>query len=85
MPTRSIELVRHPLRVRKLQVRRIKQPRPRYQLITLGGADLGDFKTLSPTDHVGLIPPRAQNHIKSKKGLFSRNSDVNHFMMTLNI
>lgn len=59
MPTRSIELVRRPLRVRKLQVRRIKRPRPRYQLITLGGNDLADFETLSPTDHVGLIPPLA--------------------------
>jgi len=40
-----------------LQVRRVKQPAPRYQLITLGGDDLADFQTPSATDHVGIIPP----------------------------
>jgi len=57
MSTRSIELIRHPLQVRTLQVRAIKQPAPRYQLITLGGNQLTDFRTLSPTDHVGIVPP----------------------------
>ena len=56
MPARSIELVRHPMRVRTLEVRAIKRPGPLYQLITLGGEDLADFQTLSPTDHVGLVP-----------------------------
>jgi NADPH-dependent ferric siderophore reductase len=57
MPTRTVELVKHPMRVRTLEVRGVKQTGPIYQLITLGGDDLADFETLSPTDHVGLVPP----------------------------
>jgi NADPH-dependent ferric siderophore reductase len=57
MPTRSIELIRHPLRVRTLEVRTVKHPGPLYGLITLSGDDLADFETPSPTDHVGVIPP----------------------------
>jgi NADPH-dependent ferric siderophore reductase len=57
MTSRSIEHIRHPLRVRRLQVRRVRQPAPRYQLITLGGDGLADFRSPSPTDHVGVIPP----------------------------
>ncbi len=57
MPTRSVELIRHPMRVRTLEVKAIKRPGPRYQLITLTGDDLADFETPSPTDHVGLVPP----------------------------
>lgn len=57
MPTRSVELIRHPLRVRRLEVRAIRRPGPLYQLITLGGAELADFSSPSPTDHVGIVPP----------------------------
>ena len=57
MPTRSVEIIKHPMRVRTLEVRAIKRPGPLYQLITLAGDDLADFRTLSPTDHVGLVPP----------------------------
>ena len=57
MPTRSVELIKHPMRVRTLEVRALKQTGPLYQLITLGGDDLADFRTLSPTDHVGIVPP----------------------------
>ena len=57
MPTRTIELIRHPMRVRTLEVRAIRQPGPLYQLLTLGGAELADFESPSPTDHVGLVPP----------------------------
>ena len=57
MPTRSVELIKHPLRVRTLEVRAVKQPGPLYQLITLHGDELADFESPSPTDHVGLIPP----------------------------
>ena len=57
MPTRSVELIKHPMRVRTLEVKAIKRPGPLYQLITLHGEDLTDFRTLSPTDHVGLVPP----------------------------
>ncbi len=57
MLTRSIELIKHAPRVRVLEVRRITNPAPRYRLLTLGGEDLSDFVTRSPTDHVGIIPP----------------------------
>jgi NADPH-dependent ferric siderophore reductase len=57
MPTRSVELIKHPMRVRTLEVRAVKRPGPLYQLLTLGGDDLADFRTLSPTDHVGVVPP----------------------------
>ena len=57
MPTRSVQLIRHPMRVRTLEVRAIKRPRPMYQLLTLGGDGLADFESPSPTDHVGLVPP----------------------------
>ena len=64
MPARSIELIRHAPRVRTLEVRRIARPRPRYQLITLTGDDLGDFQTPSPTDHVGIIPPASDGELR---------------------
>ena len=57
MPTRSVELIKHPMRVRTLQVKAIKRPGPLYQLLTLAGDELADFESPSPTDHVGLIPP----------------------------
>ena len=57
MPTRTVELIKHPMRVRALEVRAIKRPGPLYQLLTLGGDDLADFESPSPTDHVGLVPP----------------------------
>ena len=57
MPTRTVELIKHPMRVRTVHVRAIKRTGPRYQLLTLTGDDLADFQSPSPTDHVGLIPP----------------------------
>ncbi len=57
MSSRSIELVKHPPRVRVLEVRRVAMPAPRYRLVTLAGDDLADFVTLGPTDHVGIVPP----------------------------
>ncbi len=63
MPTRTIELVKHPMRVRTLEVRAIKRPGPLYQLLTLGGDDLADFDSPAPTDHVGLVPPAADGRL----------------------
>ena len=57
MPTRRVELIKHPLRIRTLEVRRVTRPGPLYGLLTLGGEELADFASPSPTDHVGLIPP----------------------------
>ena len=57
MATRTVELIKHPMRVRRLEVRAMKRTGPRYQLLTLAGDDLADFESPSPTDHVGLVPP----------------------------
>ena len=57
MPTRSVELIKHPMQVRTLAVKAIRRPGPLYQLLTLHGDDLAGFESPSPTDHVGLIPP----------------------------
>jgi NADPH-dependent ferric siderophore reductase len=43
--------------VRTLEIHALERTGPLYQLITLGGDDLADFRTLSPTDHVGIVPP----------------------------
>ncbi len=48
MPTRTVELIRHPMRVRTLEVRAITQTGPIYQLITLGGDELADFQDPEP-------------------------------------
>ncbi len=63
MSARSIEVVQRPLRVRTLEVRQVKRTAPRYQLVTFGGDDLADFETLSPTDHVGIIPPSSRGEL----------------------
>jgi NADPH-dependent ferric siderophore reductase len=51
------------MRVRTLEVRAIKRPGPLYQLLTLGGDELADFESPSPTDHVGLVPPRPDGQL----------------------
>ena len=63
MPSRSIQSIKHPPRVRALEVRRVAQTGPRYQLVTLGGDELAGFETKSPTDHVGIIPPMASGEL----------------------
>jgi NADPH-dependent ferric siderophore reductase len=63
MPTRTVELIRHPMRVRTLEVRAVKRPGPLYQLLTLGGDELADFESPSPTDHVGLVPPNTAGEL----------------------
>ena len=76
MPTRSVELVKHPIRVRTLEIRAIKRPGPLYQLLTLAGDDLADFRTLSPTDHVGLVPPTEHGLVLPDHAL------MEHFIQT---
>jgi NADPH-dependent ferric siderophore reductase len=63
MPSRSIESIKHAPRVRVLEVRRTALTAPRYRLVTLGGDELADFVTSSPTDHVGVIPPSASGDL----------------------
>jgi len=52
------DLVRHPLRVRLLEVVRIASVSPRMRRITLGGPELEGFVSLAPEDHVKLFFPR---------------------------
>lgn len=54
----SARRVRHPLRVRMLEVRRVERVTPARRRIVLGG-DLAHFRSASPDDHVKLIFPDA--------------------------
>lgn len=54
---RIATLVRHPLRMRLLQVRGVQRLTPRMVRITLGGPELEGFITLAPDDHVRLLFP----------------------------
>ncbi|MDI1450275.1 siderophore-interacting protein [Polyangium sp. 6x1] len=51
------ELVRHPLKVRRLSVDRVRDLSPRMRRITLGGPELEGFVSLAPEDHVKLLFP----------------------------
>ncbi|MDC0746941.1 siderophore-interacting protein [Polyangium mundeleinium] len=51
------ELVRHPLKVRRLVVARVRDLSPRMRRITLGGPELEGFVSLAPEDHVKLLFP----------------------------
>jgi NADPH-dependent ferric siderophore reductase len=52
------DLIHHPLRVRMLQVLRVRALTPQMRRVTLGGAELDGFKSLAPEDHVRLFFPR---------------------------
>lgn len=49
--------VRHPLKIRELQVRRIKAVTPHLLRVTLGGGDLTGFTSASFNDHIKLLFP----------------------------
>lgn len=49
------ELVRHPLKLRRLQVLQSERLTPEVQRITLGGAELEGFVTQAPEDHVKVF------------------------------
>lgn len=51
------ETVRHPLRMRMLEVVGLSRPTPRLVRVTLAGADLAGFVSASPSDHVKLFVP----------------------------
>ncbi len=57
--TKKSTLVRHELKVRLLRVVRVTQLTPRMVRVTLAGAQLEGFVTLSPDDHVKLLFPVA--------------------------
>ncbi|AKF08725.1 siderophore-interacting protein [Sandaracinus amylolyticus] len=52
------ELVRHPIAMRTLEVKRVVALTPRMTRVTLGGADLAGFRSLAPEDHVKIFFPR---------------------------
>lgn len=54
---RLFELVKHPLRVRRLSVVSSRAVTPRMRRIRLGGSDLEGFSSLAPEDHVKLFFP----------------------------
>lgn len=55
----TVERVRHPLKMRLLQVVRTTQVSPQLLRVTLGGADLQDFVSASFDDHVKVFFPAA--------------------------
>lgn len=51
-------LIRHPLRLRLVQVTRVTQLSPAMRRVTLGGPELEGFVSLAPEDHVKVFFPR---------------------------
>ncbi|MDI1483529.1 siderophore-interacting protein [Polyangium sp. y55x31] len=51
------DLVRYPLKVRRLVVAGVRDLSPRMRRITLGGPELEGFVSLAPEDHVKLLFP----------------------------
>ena len=51
------EIVRHPLKIRRLVVARVRDLSPRMRRITFGGPELEGFVSLAPEDHVKLLFP----------------------------
>jgi NADPH-dependent ferric siderophore reductase len=54
---RRVQRVRHELRRRELQVRRVEPLGPGFVAVTLGGAELEGFVSLSFDDHLKLFVP----------------------------
>lgn len=50
-------LVRHPLRIRKLEVLDISRPTPQLCRLLVGGRELDGFVSLAPDDHVKVLFP----------------------------
>lgn len=55
----TIDLVRHPLRRRSLSVAAVERLTPHMIRITFSGADLADFASPSPDDHIKIFLPGA--------------------------
>lgn len=52
-----MDLVRHPLRLRMLEVREVQRPTQRLVRVALGGDDLEGFASDGPADHVKVFLP----------------------------
>lgn len=55
-------LVRHPLRMRRLEVRSVERPTPRLARLGLGGPELAGFVSAAPDDHVKVFFPEPGDH-----------------------
>ncbi|AZG15567.1 siderophore-interacting protein [Cupriavidus pauculus] len=53
----TVQRVRHPLKMRRLQVLRTRQVSPQLLRVTLGGDDLADFVSASFDDHIKVFFP----------------------------
>jgi NADPH-dependent ferric siderophore reductase len=53
----AIQLVRHPLRLRRLKVSAVRMVTPRMRRVTLAGPELEGFVSAAPEDHVRLFFP----------------------------
>ena len=56
-PHSTVERVRHPLKVRRLQVQRVDRISPSFVRVRLTGADLQGFVSASFDDHIKLMLP----------------------------
>jgi NADPH-dependent ferric siderophore reductase len=56
---RSVQRVRHPLRLRRLSVRAVRRVSPHLLCVTFVSDELHDFVSASFSDHVKLMLPRA--------------------------
>ncbi|TKC83797.1 siderophore-interacting protein [Trinickia terrae] len=56
-PELTVTRVRHPLKFRLLQVKRVKALTPYLKRVTLTGDDLADFETASFDDHIKVFFP----------------------------
>jgi NADPH-dependent ferric siderophore reductase len=59
VPDLALVRVRHPLKFRMLQVRRVTPVGPALVCVTLGGEDLADFESSSFDDHVKVFFPHS--------------------------
>lgn len=57
IPERAVTRVRHPLKLRLLQVARVQPVTPHLLRVTLTGPDLADFESASFDDHVKVFFP----------------------------
>ena len=53
----EVERLRHPLKIRRLQVRRIERTSPHFVRVELAGSDLDSFVSAAFDDHIKLMLP----------------------------
>lgn len=63
MTLHAHQTLRHPLKFRNLDVRRVQRLTPHMQRVVFGGDDLQGFTSAAPDDHVKLFFPNAAGDI----------------------